>query len=148
MFVYDETVTLDQQGIRFNLIEPKDFGVEFKGPVYFTSRRVVEGQPELIDAFVRTMVEGWQFALENQDEAIRLLHEFAPEIDPDRESMVLEKGTEYFRAYRGEPVNSDPESWPQMAQKLVDFGRLKEVPELTRVVQLQWVNAVYDNGGE
>lgn len=143
VFVYDETVTLDRQGIQYNLIEPKHFGVQFKGPVYFTSRRVVEERPDLVDAFIRTMVEGWQYALQNPDDAIRMLKEFAPEIDAARERMVLIKGTEYFRAYKGQPVNSDPTSWPQMAQRLVDFKRLKRMPDLAKVVQLRWVNRLY-----
>jgi ABC-type nitrate/sulfonate/bicarbonate transport system substrate-binding protein len=143
VFVYDETVTLDQQGIQYNLIEPKNFGVQFKGPVYFTSRRVVEESPDLVDAFIRTMVEGWQHALQNPDDAIRMLKEFAPEIDAGRERMVLIKGTDYFRGYKGQPVNSDPASWPAMVQRLVEFKRLKQTPDLARVVQLQWVNRLY-----
>lgn len=146
VFVYDETVTLDQQGIPYTLIEPKNFGVEFKGPVYFTTRRVVDEHPELIDAFVRTMVKGWQYALKNPDQAIEMLHQFAPEIDPGRERNVLLKGSSYFRAYRDEPVNSDPASWAPMVQRLVDFKRLKAMPDLSRVVQLQWVNKVYQKG--
>lgn len=143
VFVYDETVTLDQQGIAYNLIEPKNFGVQFKGPVYFTSRRVVEEHPEVVEAFIRTMVEGWQYALQNPDDAIKMLKEFAPEIDAERERLVLLKGAEYFRAYKGQPVNSDPASWPQMVQRLVEFKRLKSTPDLAQVVQLHWVNKLY-----
>lgn len=143
VFVYDETVTLDQQGVDYNLIEPKNFGVQFKGPVYFTSRRVVEEQPQLVEAFIRTMVEGWKHALANPDDAIRMLKEFAPEIDAARERKVLAKGGDYFRAYQGQPVNSDPASWPQMVERLIKFGRLKRSPDLAKVVQLQWVNRIY-----
>ncbi|MEQ1761064.1 MAG: ABC transporter substrate-binding protein [Vicinamibacterales bacterium] len=143
VFVYDETVTLDQQGVQYDLIEPKKFGVQFKGPVYFTSRQVVDQRPEVVEAFVRTMVEGWQYALQNPDEAIRLLKEFAPEIDATRERLVLAKGADYFRAYRAQPVNSDPASWPEMVERLVAFGRLKHTPDLASVVRLEWVNRLY-----
>lgn len=143
VFVYDETVTLDRQGVRYNLIEPKDFGVQLKGPVYFTRRSVVEKQPALLDAFVRTMVEGWNYALENQDKAIGMLKEFAPEIDAERERMVLQKGANYFRAYQAQPINSDPASWSQEAEQLVKLGRLKTMPDLSQVVRLEWVNKAY-----
>jgi len=91
VFVYDETVTLDMQGIKYNLIEPKDFGVGFKGPVYFCKRETLEKQPQLVQAFIKTMVQGWNYAIENRAEAIKLLKEFAPEIDEKREASVLEK---------------------------------------------------------
>ena len=42
--MYDETITLDQESIKYNLIEPRDLA-KFKGPVYFTTRHVVEMQP-------------------------------------------------------------------------------------------------------
>lgn len=148
VFVYDETVTLDRQGVLYNLIKPKDFGVDFKGPVYFTRRSVVEGQPELVEAFIRTMVMGWSYALEEPEEAIQMLKEFAPEIDVERELQVLRKGTEYFRAFRGEPVNSDPASWAPMAQLLVKFGRLEGLPDLDSVLRLEVVNSLYrENDG-
>lgn len=143
VFVYDETVTLDQLGVRYNLIEPKDFGVLMKGPVYFTSRKTVTEHPETVEAFIRTMVQGWRYALDNRDDAIRRLHEFAPDIDPSRERLVLEKGADYFQAFNGQPVNSDPASWPLMAERLVEFGRLDSIPNLAQVVRLDWVRQVY-----
>lgn len=146
VFVYDETVTLDQIGVSYNLIEPKNFGVDFKGPVYFTRRAVVDGQPDLVEAFIRIMVKGWNDALGEPEAAIQMLKEFAPEIDAERELQVLRKGAEYFRAYRAEPVNSDRESWTAMAQLMVDFGRLKKLPDLDKVIRLDWVNSVYQEG--
>jgi NitT/TauT family transport system substrate-binding protein len=143
VFVYDETVTLDQLGVRYNLIEPKDFGVQVKGPVYFTSRKTVVEHPEVVRAFVRTMVQGWRYALANRDDAIRRLHAFAPDIDPSRERRVLEKGANYFQAYRGQPVNSDPASWPPSVNRLVELGKLDSVPNLKRVVRLDWVREFY-----
>ena len=89
VFAYDETVTLDRQGIQYTLIEPKAFGVQLKGPVYFTRRSTVENHPELVDAFIRTVVEGWNYAINKPDEAIRMLKDFAPDVDADRERTVL-----------------------------------------------------------
>jgi ABC-type nitrate/sulfonate/bicarbonate transport system substrate-binding protein len=66
--------SLDRQGVRYNLIESKNFGARLKGPVYFTARRLVEKQPGLVEAFLRTMVDGWRFALTNPERSIQLLH--------------------------------------------------------------------------
>jgi NitT/TauT family transport system substrate-binding protein len=145
VFVYDETVTLDQQGIEYNLIEPKDFGVRFMGPVYFTRRQTVEETPELVRAFVRTMAEGWNYALQNTEEAIRHLKAFAPEIDEARELQVLSKGADYFREYRGQPVNADSESFDAMANQMIRLGSLDATQDVSDVLQLQFVNEFYAN---
>lgn len=143
VFVYDETVTLDREGYSYSLIEPRNFGVDFKGPVYFTSRKTVEENPLLAQAFVRTMVDGWRYALANPDEAIRLLADFSSDIDPVREKAVLLKGADYFRAYNNQPINSDYESWNNMASMMVELGHLSSLPDLINVIKLEWVQEYY-----
>ena len=139
VFIYDETVTLDELGVAFNVIRPQDYGIIFKGPVYFTRREVVDRQPELVEAFVRTMIEGWLHALENKEDAIDRLHRFDSAIDRSRELAVLQKGADYFRAFQGQPLSSDPASWVEMVDLLVQFDRLQAAPDLDRVLRLDWV---------
>ena len=147
VFVYDETVTLDNLGVDYAVIHPQDYGITFKGPVYFTRREIVERRPELVDAFVKTMIEGWLHALENPEDAIARLHEFDNAVDRDRELSVLRAGTEYFRAYQGQPLNSDPQSWVEMVDLLVEFDRLQAAPDLERVLQLRWVREYHGAQG-
>lgn len=147
VFVYDETVTLDQQGVDYTLIEPKDFGVRFKGPVYFTTRQTFEERPELVQAFVETMAEGWNFALANKEEAIGLLKAFAPEVDEARELLVIQKGNEYFRGYQGQPINADLASFEPVVAEMVRLGTLETAPDLSRVVQLGFVQDYYSERG-
>lgn len=148
VFAYDETITLDENGIDYNLIEPSSFGVTFKGPVYFTTQKVVDEQPELVDAFVRTMAQGWTYALDNQPEAIAALKDFAPEIDEARELAVLNRGAEYFRNFQEQPVNSDYESWRTMAAELVKLDKLKSSPDIEKTVRLEWIQNYYDEQKE
>lgn len=143
VFVYDETVTLDLQGIGYNLIEPKNFGVEFKGPVYFTTRRTLQERPEAVKAFVRTVVDGWNYALMHHEEAIGYLKKFAPEIDQAREARVLAKGAEYFRGYQGQPVNSDVDSWRLMIAEMRQLRKLSRDVNLDSTLHLQDVSEYY-----
>ncbi|QYO65282.1 ABC transporter substrate-binding protein [Leptolyngbya sp. 7M] len=143
VFVYDETVTLDQLGIKYNLIEPKEFGVKFKGPVYFCKRETLEKNPELVKAFVETMAEGWNYAISNPDEAITLLKEFAPEVDTVRERLVLEKAIPYYSGYNKQPINSDVESWNEMVAELKELNVIRNDVDLSRVLFLTYINAYY-----
>lgn len=143
VFVYDETVTLDQLGVKYNLIEPKDFGVRFKGPVYFCKRETLEKNPELVRAFVETMAEGWDYAIKNPDSAIAMLKEFAPEVDVNRERQVLAKAIPYYSAYNGQPINSDLDSWKDMVSELKDLKVITNDVDLSRVLQLRFINEHY-----
>ncbi len=144
VFVYDETVTLDKQGISYNLIEPKEFGVKFKGPVYFCKRETLQKNPKMVEAFVKTMAEGWNYAIQNPDNALALLKEFAPEIDIEREKLVLNKAIPYYSAYNQQPINSDYESWNEMVDELKDLGVIKNIPNLKDVVYLDFVQKYYE----
>lgn len=143
VFVYDETVTLDNQGVKYNLIEPKNFGVLFKGPCYFCKRSTLEKDPEMVKAFIKTVVEGWNYALNNQNEAIKILKEVAPEIDANRETQLLKKAEPYYKAYNSQPINSDIESWNNMVSEMRELGVIKNDIDVKKLLFLDYVQEYY-----
>jgi ABC-type nitrate/sulfonate/bicarbonate transport system substrate-binding protein len=143
VFVYDETVNLDKENIQYNVILPKDFGVKIKGAVYFTKRSTLEENPELVKAFIQTMADGWNYTIENQTEAIAVLKAFAPEIDEARERQVLKKAVPYFTEFNNQLLNSSMDGWDEMTKELQDAGVIKDLPDLTKVLQLQFINQYY-----
>lgn len=143
VFVYDETVTLDDQGVQYDIIEPKDWGVSYRGQCYFTKRSTLEKDPELVKAFIRTMAQGWQYALENQEDAVAMLKAFAPEIDATREAKVLERGAEYFRAYEGRPLDCDDAAWVKMMEELVALKVVRGPMALNTFLNMDAVREYY-----
>lgn len=144
VFAYDEPVTLESQGINYNLIEPRNFGVKFKGPCYFTRRSTVEKNPALVQAFVNTMADGWREAIKDPAKAIRALKEVSPTIDEGRERKVLEKGIPYYAGYQGRPLTSDIDSWREMVDDLKSFGIIKGDVDLNRVLNFSFINKHYE----
>lgn len=144
VFVYDETVTLDMQNIKYNLIEPKDFGVTLKGPVYFCKRETVEKNPEMVKAFIETVADGWNYAVKNVDSSIAMLKQFASETDPVREKQVLLKAIPYYTLYNGQPINSDYDSWSETIKELKDLGVIKNDVDINKVVKLDFIQNYYN----
>lgn len=144
VFVYDETVTLDMENVKYNLIEPKNFGVILKGPVYFCKRETLEKNPEMVKAFVETMAEGWNYAINNIDSSIALLKQFAPEINPVREKQVLLKAIPYYTLYKGQPLNSDYESWGETVEELKDLGVIKNEVDIKKIIKLDFIQKYYN----
>jgi integrase len=56
-FIYDEPVSLEQQSIAYEVIDPAQYGVHFTGTVYFTRRDVLEAKRPLAQALVTTTTE-------------------------------------------------------------------------------------------
>ena len=130
VFIFDETVTLDQQGVRYNVIKPVDYGVSYIGPVYFTTASTAKEHPELVTRFRKSITQGWEFAASNPDEAIQLLVTRAPKIDRGREVEVLKRAAPYF-VRPGEPtLGASRTEWERMIADMREAGELGELPQI------------------
>ena len=148
VFVYDETSDLKLQGIDYTLIEPKNFGIQFKGICYFCKRSTMEDNPELVQAFINTMARGWEAALDNPEEAIAALKRFDDSINPEKELLGLQSGRPYLSGYEGKVLSTDVDSWKQMATDMVELGFLSKAPDLERTLQFQFVTEYHKDGGD
>lgn len=142
-FIYDETVSLDEQGIKYNVLVPKDWGVNFKGPCYFTKRSTIEKNPELAQAFINTMADGWSTAIANPEKAIQALKEVASGINSNRELKVLQKGIEFYKGYDNKPLASDVDSWSEMITELKGFSVIKNDVDSNKVINFSFINNYY-----
>lgn len=147
-FIYDEPVSLDLKGIRYHLIEPKDYGVSFIGTVYFTRRTTVNTNPEAVRNFVFSVADGWRAALNYPDDAIRFLKEYDKNIDIKRERLSLDKGKTYFEGKAGKILWSDPQDWDEMVQALKKLKKLKQDFNVAGTLDNSFLSAYYETEGK
>ncbi len=139
VFVFDEPVTLDAQGIKYNLILPSAFGVAFKGMCYFTTRSTIEEMPETVRDFVQIMAEAWRRTRENPARAVDLLRGIDGSIDAGRELALLSRGMSFFVDDTRRPLDSDPDSWAPMIEDLKSFGVISEIVNADEFLDLRFV---------
>ncbi|MEM5535520.1 diguanylate cyclase [Neptuniibacter pectenicola] len=72
-YVSNEPFQLEQQGIEFNVIHPKDYGFDMYSDILFTSREYVEQNPDVTDRFYRASIRGWLYAFEHIDETAEII---------------------------------------------------------------------------
>ena len=124
-FIYDETVSLDLHGIDYTVIEPLDYDVHFLGTVYFTTRKIIEKNPELVQNFINAIADGWKIALDDPQKAISYLKKYDNEINENRELLSLKKGLPYFIGQDSLILNADIAEWTAMVSTLLDLGVIK-----------------------
>lgn len=139
-FIFDEAVYLDLNNIQYNLIEPKKFGLNYPGRVYFAQKEFIQKNPELMQAFVNTVALGWQYALNNPDSAINQLQKFEPKIDYQREFKGLQKAKEYFLGYKNQILMPDTTAIEEMTENLMELKIIKSKPKFDNYFTLQFVN--------
>ncbi len=147
-FIYDEPVSLDLKGIRYTLIEPKNYGISFIGTVYFTKRETIEKHRQMVQDFVSAVTDGWRAAIRYQEDAIRLLKEYDKNIDSNRELLSLKKGEPYFRGKAGRILWADTEDWEEMVGALKNLRVLKNDFQVSASLDNSFLQTYYATEGK
>ncbi|MGJ3260799.1 MAG: ABC transporter substrate-binding protein [Rhodospirillales bacterium] len=75
VYLIDQPVDLEAQGIKLNRIDPGDYGAAFDyGNIYFTTEKNIKEMPQTIKAFLEGASEGWSRAESNRPAALDILY--------------------------------------------------------------------------
>ena len=72
-YLSNEPYYLKQQGIKFTILNPRNYGVDFYSDMLFTSEQELKRHPERVQAFLEASLKGWQYAFAHPNEIITLL---------------------------------------------------------------------------
>jgi len=72
-YLSNEPYFLKQQGIEFNVLNPRNYGVDFYSDILFTTEGELKQHPERVKAFRQASLEGWYYAMDHPQEIIDLL---------------------------------------------------------------------------
>ncbi|MFA6192056.1 MAG: ABC transporter substrate-binding protein [Sulfurimonas sp.] len=59
--------------IDVNIIDPKNYGIDFYGDLVFTTEKEIKEHPKRVQKFKEATLKGWAYALSHQDEAIKIV---------------------------------------------------------------------------
>lgn len=143
-YIFDETVSLDAKKIEYNIIKPQDYGVTFVGNVYFTTKKMVNENPELVQKFVNSIAQGWEETYSNVDKAVKYLKQYSDGVDINREKQSFINGKEYFRDKNNRVLFSHKSNWEQMEKDLLSIGKIK-TSKYTDFVNNSFINKYHES---
>ncbi|MDZ7819137.1 MAG: transporter substrate-binding domain-containing protein [Aliarcobacter sp.] len=74
IFITSQPFELDQLGIKYNILNPANFGIYSYDVELFTSEKVVNNNIEKVKKFVDATNKGWTYAFANKNEIIDLIY--------------------------------------------------------------------------
>lgn len=81
-----------QKGVEVNIIDPKNYGIDFYGDNFFTSQAELEKHPDRVKKMHAATIKGWQYALDHPEEIIQIIkNKYAPHLS--LEYLRYEAGT-------------------------------------------------------
>lgn len=102
------------EGMEFNYmpLNTLDERLDYYTPVVITNNDMIENDPETVQKFMNAVKKGYEFAIDNPDEAAEILHEYIPDYDLD----FLKESQAYLSA----EYAKDADSWGVMKDSVWD----------------------------
>ncbi|TAN51330.1 MAG: transporter substrate-binding domain-containing protein [Methylococcaceae bacterium] len=72
-YITDQVDYFKQQGVEINIIDPRNYGVDFLGDNLFTTEKELREHPERVRLFRLASLRGWEYALSHPEAMIRLI---------------------------------------------------------------------------
>ena len=134
MFVNHEVPLLRSEGYDVDFINPVDYGVpSYYEVVAVTSDETWEEEQESIEAFWRAARKGYDFMVENEEEALQILLDNQDEanfpLDKEVETESLNILLPKMESEEGFGTQ-EKASWEETANWLKEYGLIEEVPNI------------------
>jgi len=84
-YVTDQPYLLKERGIKYNLMDPRTYGIDFYGDVLFSHKRIVDDNPKKVEQFRAATLQGWRYAIEHPEEMVDLILSQYPTLKNKRE---------------------------------------------------------------
>lgn len=89
-YISNEPYLLDQQGVSYNIIHPKDYGFDMYADILFTTREFAQRNPEITERFYRASLRGWNYAFENIVETAKVIEKHYNSQNRSLDALVFE----------------------------------------------------------
>lgn len=128
--IANQPFLLEKENININLIRPIDYGIDFYGDTLFTTRNVINKDPEIVQGIIEATIKGWNYAFNNPDETIDIIiDKYKP--SKSREHLYFEyvQLKKLVRPDLVEIGHNNKERWDRIKNTYIDLGLLN--PDFT-----------------
>ena len=118
-----------QQGVDINVVMMKDYFdciPDYYTPVVIASEETIAGKPDTVRAFMQALTQGYDFAIENPDEAADLLVESVPELDAELVKASQNWISGYYQAEAPRWGEQKESVWRDYSEWMFEHGIIPE----------------------
>ena len=130
MFRTDQQYLFDKQRVDYAILKPELFGFESYGDVLITTGALIAQNPDLVSLFVQATIAGWQWALDNQAEAVDMTMGYVTSTqyqDKEYQAFIISQSEKLIRSAKSKPIGDmNYLIWRKMYDYLQKSGLLKQ----------------------
>ena len=121
----NDAVLLGLEGEDVNLLKFRDYGVKVYADTIFTTKEMIEKNPEKVRKFLKASIKGWKSAIENPETSVKQLVEINPALNYDHQLGYLNGSIPLIMTDKEIGV-SDSKVWKSMIDNLYDNKIIKK----------------------
>lgn len=131
VFEAAELVSLDKQDVEYNYIPVRDQDEEFDyyTPIIIVNTDVADKDPEMVKAFMEATAKGYEYAIENPEDAAKILLSAEPDLD----EYIVTEGQNYLAERYAKDAPQwgwqEEEVWARYADFLYENGLIEREAE-------------------
>lgn len=141
--VTNEPVIAEEKGYEVNVIYPADYGIPFYTNVIFTTEKLIEENPRLVERFLRASLKGWEHALKDPEQGIKTVMKFNEKLSYDHEIKMLNASIPFMKLEGKELGWMESEKWKAIYHLLRDQKMVKKPVETDEVYNVVFLNRIY-----
>lgn len=142
-YVINEPNQAIEEGRGVNIILMADYGVNMYADVLFTTDEIIEKSPEVVEGFARATIRGWQYAIENEGEAVEIVLGYAADSTRSHEEYMLSKSVPLINTGESPIGWMEKEDWQRAENILRDQGMIETDVDISDVYTMEFLNKIY-----
>ena len=121
----NDSVLLKLEGKDVNILKFRDYGVKVYADTIFTTKELIEKEPEKVKKVINASLKGWEKAISEPEMAINQLLKVNPSLNYDHQLGYLTASIPIIMT--GEKLGiSDENIWQEMIDNLYEFGTIQK----------------------
>lgn len=144
-YIINEPNLVKEAGQDTNIILMSDYGINIYGDVIFTTENLINNNPDLVNRFLNATLEGWQYAIENQEEATDIVLKYEVQSTKEHEYSMLKDSIPLISDGTSFLGWMDKEQWQRVHDILLDQDILLKSIEINDVFTVEFLADYYLN---
>jgi len=143
-YLINEPHQVIEVGYEVNTILMADYGVNMYADVLFATEDTINNNPELVEKFLRATLEGWQYAIDHNGEAIDIVLEYVTNGSRSHEMYMLNSSIPLIQT--GEtPIGwMKKDEWMQAQDILLEQNITDAEINIENVYTMDFLEKIYD----
>lgn len=149
VFLSNEPDTIRRQGKEVTVFRAADYGVPTLGLTYLSNEDFIASDPDVVERFVKAALRGIQYAIDNPEEAIDIVLEYAPQEDAEHQRFMLDTEIEGAQSDLTDENGlgwQTEEQWQALADTLLEYEALEKVVDVNEAFTNEFVEQAYEGG--